>query len=55
MSSHEKDVEGKNKEFLSRNLTEGAERRQNLRGSIGTERASKLRLPEYEAFRTLLR
>jgi hypothetical protein len=42
MSGHEKDVEGKNNEFLSRNLSGGAERRKNLRGSIRKERVLKL-------------
>jgi len=32
ISSHEKDVEGENKKFLSRNLSGGAERRKNIRG-----------------------
>lgn len=55
MSSHEKDVEGKHNEFLSRNLSGGAERRKNLRDNIRTERGLKLRLPEYEASRTVVR
>jgi hypothetical protein len=32
MSGHEKDVEEKNNELLSRNLSGGPERRKNLRG-----------------------
>jgi hypothetical protein len=32
MSSHEKDVEGKNNEFLPRYVSGGAERRKNLGG-----------------------
>jgi len=55
MSSHEKDAKGKHNEFLSRNLSGGAERRKNLRDNIRTERGLKLRLPEYEASRTVVR
>jgi hypothetical protein len=55
MSSHEKDVEEKITRFYPEICLEELNEGKISEGSIRTERALKLRLPEYETSRNLLR